>query len=119
MAETKKLKMLEKLATLKSIIENPNYYLAKYFQELRDNVDIDMASKQIFHNNDNKMKNELDLIWIEIISKIYSFEKQCKNEDELESNLNRIDKIGKMLENQMIANIKLPTFAYEYEPNYV
>lgn len=26
---------------------------------------------------------------------------------------------AKMLENQMIANIKLPTFAYEYEPNYV
>ena len=62
MAETKKLKMLEKLATLKSIIENPNYYLAKYFQELRDNVDIDMASKQIFHNNEGS-HNATFLCW--------------------------------------------------------
>ena len=66
--------MLQKLEDLQIIVEIPNLYLANYFQELRNNVDIEMFSKQMLHNNDkNEAKNE---IWKEMISKIYSFEKE-------------------------------------------
>ena len=100
MAETKKQQMLQKLEDLKSIVEMPKLYLANYFQELRNKVDKEMFSKQILHENDNEMKNELNQNWKEMISKIESFEKECKNEDELQSNSNRISEIRIMLDNQ-------------------
>ena len=93
MAEIKNQQMLKKLEGLKSIVELPKLYLANYFQELRNKVDKEMFSKQILHENDNEMKNELNQNWKEMISKIESFEKECKNEDELQSNLNRIEEI--------------------------
>ena len=100
MAENKKKQMFEKLVELKSIIEIPKLYLANYFKELRNKVDKDMFPKQMLHNNDIEMKNELNQIWVEIISKVDSFEKECKNIDELQSNSNRIDQIRIMLDNQ-------------------
>ena len=100
MAETKKRQMLQKIEDLKLIIEIPKLYLANYFQDLRNEVDKEMLPKQILHHNDTEMKNEIDQIWNEMISKIDSFEKQCKNKDELQTNLNRIDDIRIMLDNQ-------------------
>ena len=89
MAEIKKQQMLQKLEDLKSTIEMPKLYLENYFQELRNNVEKDM-------NNDNELNN----IRKEMISKIDSFEKECKNKDELQSNLNRINEIRILLNNQ-------------------
>ena len=100
MSETKKQQMLKKLEDLKSIVDMPNLFLANYFQELRNNVDKEMFSKQILHKNDIEKKNELNQIWIELISKIDSFEKECKNKDELQSNSNRIDEIKIILDNK-------------------
>ena len=100
MAESNKQQMLQKLQDLKLIIEMPKLYLANYFQNLRNKVDKYMFSKQILHNNDIEKKNELNQIWTEMISKIDSFEKECKNKDELQSNLNRINKIKMMLDDQ-------------------
>ena len=100
MAEIKNQQMLQKLEGLKSIVELPKLYLAYYFQELRNKVDLEMVSKQMLHRNDIEMKNKSNQIWIEMISKIDSFEKQCKNKDELQSNSNRIDQIRIMLDNQ-------------------
>ena len=99
MAEIKKQQILKKLEDLKLIIEMPKLYLANYFQDLRNKVDLEMVSKQILHNNHIEKKNELNQIWIEMISKIDSFEKECKNKDELKSNLNQIEEIRIMLEN--------------------
>ena len=99
MAESKKQQLLIKLDELQLIVEIPNLYLANYFQELRNKVDIEMLSKQILHNNDNEdIKNEVNQNWKEMISKIYSFEKECKNKDKLQSNLKRIDQIRLMLD---------------------
>ena len=101
MAEIKKQQMLKKLEDLKSIVEIPKLYLANYFQELRNNVDKEMFSRQILHNNDNEgVKNELNQIWKEMISKIHSFEKECKHKDELQSNSNGIEEIRMMLDDQ-------------------
>ena len=101
MAEIKKQEMLQKLEDLKSIVELPKLYLANYFQELRNKVDIEMVSKQMLHNNHIEMKTELNQIWVEMISKIDSFEKQCtKNIDDLQSNVNRIEEIRITLDNQ-------------------
>ena len=78
MTETRKQEMLKKLEDLKMIVVIPKLYLANYFQELRNNVDKQMFPKQILHYNDNEeMKNELNQIWVEMISKIDSFEKEC------------------------------------------
>ena len=95
-----KQKMIKKLEDLKLIVEMPKLYLANYFQELRNKVDLEMFSKQILHNNEIEMKNELNQNWIEMISKIDTFEKECKNKDELQSNINRIDEIRIMLDDQ-------------------
>ena len=100
MAESKKQQMLIKLDELQLIVEIPNLYLANYFKELRNNVDKEMFSKQMLHNNDIEKKNEIDQIWLEMISKIYSFEKQCKNKDKLQSNLKRIEEIKMTLDDQ-------------------
>ena len=100
MAETKKRQMLQKIEDLKLIIEIPKLYLVNYFQNLRNEVDKEMLPKQILHHNDTEMKNEIDQIWNEMISKIDSFEKQCKNKDELQSNLNQINEIRIMLGDQ-------------------
>ena len=101
MAETRKQQMLKKLDDLKLIVEIPKLYLANYFQELRNKVDKEMFPKQILHNNDIEKKNELNQIWVEMISKIDSFEKQCtKNIDDLQSNVNRIEEIRITLNNQ-------------------
>ena len=101
MAESNKQQMLQKLQDLKLIIEMPKLYLANYFQNLRNKVDKYMFSKQILHNNDIEKKNELNQIWVEMISKIDSFEKQCtKNIDDLQSNVNRIEEIRITLDNQ-------------------
>ena len=108
MVEIKKHQILKKLEDLKLIVEIPKLYLANYFQELRNSVDKEMFSKQMLHNNDNEMKNELNQIWKEMISKIDSFEKECKNKDELQSNLNQIEEIRMMLDDQNEAtNLKI------------
>ena len=99
MAESKKQQLLQKLEDLKLIIETPKLYLANYFQELRNDVDKQMFSKQMLHINENEVKNKIDQIWIEMISKIDSFEKECKNKDKLQSNSKRIDEIKIILEN--------------------
>ena len=101
MSEIKKHQMLQKLEDLQIIVEIPNLYLANYFQKLRNNVDKEMFPKQILQKDDTEMKNKFSEIWIEMISKIDSFEKECtKNKDELQSNLNQINEIRIMLENQ-------------------
>ena len=97
MAEVKKKQMLQILDDLKLA----KLYLAYYFQDLRNKVDQDMFSKQMLHRNDNEdVKNKVNQIWIEMISKIDSFENECKNKNELQSNLKRIEEIRIMLENQ-------------------
>ena len=73
MAESNKQQMLKKLDELQLIVEMPNLFLANYFQELRNKVDIEMFSKQMLHYKDNVMKNEIDKIWKEMISKIDFF----------------------------------------------
>ena len=100
MVESKKQQLLIKLDELQLIVEIPNLYLANYFQELRNKVDIEMFSKQKIQNNDIEKKNEIDQIWVEMISEIYSFEKQCKNKDKLQSNLKRIEEIKMTLDDQ-------------------
>ena len=101
MVESKTQQMLINLDELQLIVEIPNLFLANYFEELRNNVDIEMFAKQIIHNNDNEdIKNEVNKNWKEMISKIDSIEKECKNKDKLQSNLNRIEDLRIMLDNQ-------------------
>ena len=99
MSEKNKQKVFKKLEDLKFIVETPKLYLANYFQELRNNVDKEMFSKQMIHKDDNQMKNEISETWKKLISRIDSFEKECINTDKLQLNSNRIDEIRIMLDN--------------------
>ena len=99
MSEKNKQKVFKKLEDLKFIVETPKLYLANYFQELRNNVDKEMFSKQMIHKDDNEIKNKLSETSKELISKIDSFEKKCYIKVELQSSLDEIDEIRIMLDN--------------------
>ena len=66
-------KLKEILADLKILIEIPRLYLANYFQELRNRIDL-LAVERCFNETNEK---ELNANWTLIIKKIASFEKEC------------------------------------------
>ena len=63
MSQIKKQQVFKNLENLKSIVEIPKLYLANFFQDLSNNGDCEMFSKQILLNTDNDDINELNRIW--------------------------------------------------------
>ena len=65
--------LLNRKKRLTEICEIPKLYLANYFSDLRRDIDFEIVQKK---EPNNRKLNEL---WLEIIKKIDSFEKECIN----------------------------------------
>ena len=99
--EITKEKLLNNLNELKEILELPSLYLANFFEGLRNDVDIEFAPKQLELQNNREKKNQLNELWQQMITKIYSFEKNCiKDSYDLETNKKRINEIEKLVSHQ-------------------
>ena len=87
-----------KLDDFKVLCINQYLFLSNYFFELKNEVDKNLAFKQIKEPDENK-KQQINVKWIEIISEIESFEKKCYlsklNKDSVKS---RLDLMKTMLE---------------------
>ena len=68
-------KINERLDNLKFLIEIPRLYIANYFQELRNRIDI-LAAERCFNPTNEKNKHELNVNWAHIIKKIDLFENE-------------------------------------------
>ncbi len=79
LSEKQREQFLKELDDLKQIIELPTLYLANYFSDLRNQVDLEINTQKMLLQNDDKEKQNLNKIWEEMISKIYSFERQYTN----------------------------------------
>ena len=78
MTEVERDRCLKELEDFEQLCESPRLYLADFFIDLRNQVDFQIVSKQ------TKVENlqQLNKIWIKIIKKIDSFEKECANNPE-------------------------------------
>ena len=65
-------KLSNEINDIKFLFEFPKLYMSKYFDDLRYRVDNFFASKQI-----ESSESETKLIYLTMISKIDSFEKEC------------------------------------------
>ena len=92
--------MLKDLEELKNIAELTNLYLADYFNEVRNDMDKEIVSKQIKLHDDDKKVKQLNELWQKMIAETDQFEKQCiKNKIDLNTNIQRINSIEEMLSN--------------------
>lgn len=92
--------MFKDLEELKNVAELPNLYLADYFNEVRNDMDKEIVSKQMKLHDDDKKVKQLNELWQKMIAEIDQFEKQCiKNKIDLNTNIQRINSIGEMLSN--------------------
>lgn len=66
------------LEDLKNIFTYPRYYLSNYFSNLRHEVDSEFVRKDLKETN-QQIKTEIKKNWIEMISKIDTFEQECFN----------------------------------------
>ena len=98
-------KLLKDLDELKQIATIPNLYLANYFIRLRNDVDKEIAPKQLILKNNEQKKNELNELWQIFIAKIDSFEKNCtRKRFNLEANIKRLNAIETMLKSKEAFN---------------
>ena len=94
--------LLIKTDDLKQIIEIPSLYLSNYFNELRNEVDLECLKKQKqYEERNQENKTKINEIWKEMITKIDSFEKQCINNTikDHQQVINRLESIELMLNN--------------------
>lgn len=69
------------LTELKLIFEFPKYYIAKYFNDLKNEIDLAFVKKkQTCDDLSQEMK--IDSIWTDLRNKTASFEKECKQKQE-------------------------------------
>ena len=101
-------KLLKDLDELKQKATIPNLFLANYFIRLRNDVDKEIAPKQLILKNDDQKKNELNELWQKFIAKIDSFEKKClRKRFNLEVNIERLNAIETMLKSkEAVYNLK-------------
>lgn len=71
-----KMEVKDKLAYLKSIFELPRLFLTEFFSDLKSQVDISFATKEL-KEKDANLRSEIKQNWLEIINKIEAFEKEC------------------------------------------
>ena len=89
--EITKEKFLKDLNELKDALEYPKLFMANYFNDLRNDVDIAFAPKQLEFLHDQEKKKQIDDLWQQMINRIDTFEKNCKiNSCNFEPNKNRI-----------------------------
>lgn len=62
---------------LKLILENPRFYLSSFFSDLRTQVDLEFAQKQVNSINNEESHTKLNTNWMQIIQKIDEFESEC------------------------------------------
>jgi len=106
--EIKRKNLLKSVGELKEIADFPSLYLANYFMTMRNDVDKELVLKQVNILNDEAKKNELNKMWLQIIEKIDSFEKNCmrKSYDDLNENIKRLNEIETKLNTKQSISLK-------------
>jgi len=72
----KKNSLLSALDQLRLTCEIPNLYLSNYFCDLRNQVDKSFAPFQFSRDHGDELRLKSKYIWLKIINRIYSFEKE-------------------------------------------
>lgn len=121
MTVTVRDQLLKKLEALINITTLPGLYLANYFSSLRNQVDKEIAFKQIKLPIYHEKRVRLEKIWTETIARIDSFEKECvKQKPNLAANRDRVNALEAIILNDKEAvdwnDVKL---ALETEENSV
>ncbi len=110
--------LLNDLDNLKKITELPDLYLANYFEGLRNKVDKEFATKQQELKNDREKKKELDKLWLNMITKIDSFEKICiRKIYNLDANKLKINELEIKLKNEKFIDLKQTQDEIDKEEN--
>jgi len=110
--------LLNDLDNLKKITELPDLYLANYFEGLRNKVDKEFATKQQELKNDREKKEELDKLWLNMITKIDSFEKNCiRKIYNLDANKIKINELEIKLKNDKFIDLKQTQDEIDKEEN--
>jgi len=102
-----KEELLYDLDKLNRITEFPNLYLADYFNDVRNKIDKECATKQEELKNVTEKKKELDELWQKMITKIDKFEKNCiRKIYDLDAIKIRIKEIEKILNNDKLIHFE-------------
>ncbi len=102
-----KEELLYDLDKLNRITEFPNLYLADYFNDVRNKIDKECATKQEELKNVTEKKKELDELWQKMITKIDTFEKNCiRKIYDLDAIKIRIKEIEKILNNDKLIHFE-------------
>jgi len=109
-------KMLKKIEELIRIAELPGLYIADYFIDLRNEVDLFVVPNQLINLENEKKKDEWNEIWRKIISKINALETKCiKKRLNLTANKERIVDIKMFLNSQKNSSFYLKDIIEEEE----
>ena len=90
-----KEKLLNDLNKIKDIIELPSFYFSNYFSDLRNDVDKQLAPKQLELQNDKEKMKELNELWQQMIAKIdlfeFNFKRDSYNLKTIKTKINEIE----------------------------
>lgn len=94
------------LDELRYICELPRFYLAQFFAHLKENVDIEMTSKQFVYQQNKEKKESVKQIWLQMIEQIGSFEKKCiKKKYNMTTHQERLNELLAMLDKNEEASV--------------
>ena len=89
------------LDDLKLISEIPRLYLANYFEDFKNKIDL-IAAHRCLNETDKEIRKALNDNWSELIKKIELFEDECvRRVSKFKSSIDLIDQIEKNISNSI------------------
>ena len=89
---------------LLQICQFPCFYLSQYFDELKAQIDLHMATSQIKQTNDSK-RLKVGHDWNELIRRVDSFEQKCYKQKLNKQTIDRINSLEARLEESCVIDL--------------